>query len=73
MIFLICSMALRTLDLKASQANNCDATAYARGKRALLKAVWARFPWCDRKARYALAVTHLRYYGPVHVLLDYRR
>ena len=55
-----CKMALRTLDF--SQVKPTIAMLRERRARAP-EAAWARFPWCDRKARCAcFAVTHLRYY-----------
>ena len=55
-----CKMALRTLDF--SQVKPTIAMPRERRARAP-EAGWARFPWCDRKARCAcFAVTHLRYY-----------
>ena len=55
-----CKMALRTLDF--SQVKPTIAMLRERRARAP-EAAWARFPWCDRKARCAcFAVTQLRYY-----------
>ena len=59
-----CKMALRTLTIAMLRERQARAP----------KAVWARFPWCDRKAKYALAVTHLRYYvvmGPRKQRVDF--
>ena len=53
-------MALRTLDFR--QFRPTIAMLRERQARAP-EAAWARFPWCDRKARCAcFAVTHLRYH-----------
>ena len=55
-----CKMALPPLDF--SQVKPTIAMLRERWARAP-EAAWARFPWCDRKARRAcFAVTHLRYY-----------
>ena len=54
-----CKMALLTLYF--SQVKPTIAMLRERRARAP-EAVWARFPWCDRKARCAcFAVTHLRW------------
>ena len=55
-----CKMALRMLNF--SQVKPTIVMLRERRARAP-EAAWARFPWCDRKARSTcFAVTHLRYY-----------